>query len=427
MRVRPIVHALTITLVVSIGACVPDDVTDATEGKHPVVDPVLETLALSGDWEVAAHPVVLTDQALADHVLVEEIGELTQSALAEIAERDLAWYAADGERYETLYIHENGKAYGRRMARYSANRNPEETNNFGAFRGVGGSADDIFGDSAIGHNAAASGGFASGLGDVTQARISTNWQDDRRYRVSTGMTTYPTRVIGALSGSGNTQSGGCSGTKVGPRAVLTAAHCVMNSSGSISLSGRFNPGQTSTTTPNGSLSWSGVFLRDWRIHRRYDYAILYLADSPATVGLGWMGVVWWNGSSGYNGRSSKLFGYPCGANMACGDTTVQMCKASPRSDKRCDGWMYGHSRTLNSNSFRSDELLQYDNDMSSGQSGSAVWTWYGSSAAVMAVNTHSWSGVSMGPRFRQSMWNDVCSWIAHPSKQSAYATHSLCN
>lgn len=201
----------------------------------------------------------------------------------------------------------------------------------------------------------------------------------------------------------------------------------MRRNGDITFSGRFNPGQTDNSTPNGSLTWRGVFLRDWRIARRYDYAVVYLRDSPATVGLGWMGVAWWNGAAGYTGRGASLFGYPCGSNTGCGQVTAQRCKASPLPSRRCNGWMYGHARRLWANSYRNDGLLQYDNDMSSGQSGSAVYTWLGNSPAVMAVNTHSWSGVSMGARFRQSMWNDVCSWIAHPAVQSAYAVHSLCN
>jgi V8-like Glu-specific endopeptidase len=360
-------------------------------------------------------------------ILPEGLEESTESTLARAAELDRGWYATDGERYDALYIHHDGRSYGRRRAATASYAIPDASNDFGAFTGVGDVLDaEAF--SRLEANEAAEATTAQQDGVSTpQARIGTDWTIDRRYRVASGLTTWPTRTIGALSGSGNTQSSGCSGTKVGPRAVLTAAHCVMGSNGNITFSGRFNPGQTNTTTPNGSIAWSGVFLRDWRIHRRYDYAILFLADSPATVGLGWMGIVWWNGSSGYTGRGSKLFGYPCGPNMNCGLISQQRCKASPRWDKRCDGWMYGHSSSLWSNSYRSDGLLQYDNDMSSGQSGSAVWTWYGNAAAVMAVNTHSWSGVSMGSRFRQSMWNDVCAWIGHPAFQSAYATHSLCN
>jgi V8-like Glu-specific endopeptidase len=335
------------------------------------------------------------------------------------AERDRAWYAGDGSRYEALYIHSDGRTYGRRAAASTTYGLPNEANMFGGSAGVrpGTTREDVRRDPALAIE-------QDGLTAQT-ARITTDWWNDRRVRVSTGMTSYPTRTIGSMSGSGNTQDGACSGTKVGPRAVLTAAHCVMGQDGNIAFSGRFNPGQTSTTTPNGSIPWSGVFLRDWRIHGKYDYAIIYLQDTPAAVGLGWMGIGWWNSASGYDGRWASLFGYPCGANRGCGAITVQRCNASPRTDKRCDGWMYGHSRPLTLTSFMTNDLLQYDNDMSSGQSGSAVYTWFNGGPMVLAVNTHSSNGISRGVRFRQSMWNDVCSWIAIGA--SAYATHALCN
>jgi V8-like Glu-specific endopeptidase len=426
MPKHPRVPACAAALLLSLAACSPDGVTDATPLPAPVDDAVLAMLSTSGEWEIAAHPVSLAQQAADDRVAPEESGlnPLTESALARLADLDETWQAADGERYEALYIHGDGRAYGRRSAARPAFGLPGESNGFGAFAGDASSSGDGAANVVGGLEAASRD---RGEAVTAQARITTNWEDDRRYRVYSGMTTYPTRVIGSMSGSGGVQDGACTGTKVGPRAVLTAAHCVMNSDGNISLSGRFNPGQTNSTTPNGSLTWSGVFLRDWRVHRRYDYAIVYLADSPSTVGLGWMGIGWWNSASSYNGRGSSLFGYPCGANRDCGEIDEQRCKASPRTDHRCDGWMYGHARPLTTSSFRSDDLLQYDNDMSSGQSGSAVYTWFNNSPMVLAVNTHSWSGVSMGPRFRQSMWNDVCAWIAHPAKQSAYATHPLCN
>lgn len=415
--------ALVLALAIPLGGCDSERLTDATDVPTNNDDAVLAMLSASGDWEATPQPVQLSD-AMPEGPPWSGDGITTAATLAAAAERDRAWYAADGTRYEALYVHADGRSYGRRSAARLTAGLPDEGNGFGGFRGAG-SPSDVVRIEDIAERIDVEPDRRGGIG--SDARITTNWQDDRRYRVSSGMTTYPTRVIGNMTGNGGVRVGACTGTKIGPRAVLTAAHCVMNDEGKVTKNGFFNPGQTNATTPNGSIPWNGVFLRDYRVHRRYDYAVVYLQDSPATVGLGWMGIAWWNNASGYSGRGSSLFGYPCGPDVGCGKIDKQRCKASPRNDKRCDGWMYGHARTLNSSSFRNDELLQYDNDMSSGQSGSAVYTWLGDSPAILAVNTHSWNGVSMGARFRQSMWNDVCSWIAHPLKQSAYATHSLCN
>ncbi|GEM_PF-3684891 len=44
---------------------------------------------------------------------------------------------------------------------------------------------------------------------------------------------------------------------------------------------------------------------------------------------------------------------------------------------------------------------------------SAIWTYIGSSPAVLAVVNYGTIGEeAYGARFRQSMWDDVCSWIA---------------
>lgn len=420
-----ILFAALISITATTASC---DLDDSPAG-------IAGAARLDSSWEPTVSPVKLTRESIADSSAVLTMGAKVRSAAADRATLDRAWYSRDGERYEALYISPKGEAYGRRGAA-SERPAPDEVvglGSLGSLPDVGLSQAEIQAEIERLEDTGTSGSVPGNGPEETDgvtagARIFTDWTIDRRSRQSSTITleSAPLRMVGALSGSGNTQSSGCTGTKIGPRAVLTAAHCVMDADGNISSSGRFNPGQTNTETPNGSLQWSGVFLRDWRIHRKYDYAVLFLADSASTVGLGWLGVAYWNSASGYTGRGASLHGYPCGPNLNCGAITEQRCKDSPRSDKRCDGWMYSHSADLWANSFRDDDLLQYDNDMSSGQSGSSVYVQPSpGDRRVVAVNTHSWNGVSMGPRFRASMWDDVCDWIAAVS--SAHGSHSSCN
>lgn len=414
-RLASIAGAVILSLIAI--ACAEDAELDMLEASvEETQDPILEGLQNSGDWELAPNRAVVADDTDSDIPFTLSAEEY--AAITESAQQDPTWYAVDGTRYDAMFVLPDGTAYGRKGPAPTMPV-PSAENNFGAFAGVDGSSSDTE------HDGAAEGAVYT---DVSQ--------DGRTRRTNIypffPLQTFPTQTNGAMSPDGNTMSGGCSGTKIGPRSVLTASHCLFRQNGTFITTGFFNPGQTNTSTPNGSHQRVGLYVRDWRINRNLDYGIFFVVDSLQFNNLGQLGVEWWPDAASYDGMTAKNRGYPCGPNNSNGVISVQRCADSARADLRCDGWMYGMDIAQTSSAFWTNDLLAYHNDVSFGHSGSAI---YNQNNNILGIMTHQepcsggcqWYDPAHGPRFRQSMWDDVCSWIADPNFQSAYGQHALCH
>ncbi len=403
------------------------------------------SLSAAGAWEYAAHQPTEEmglDDAAFDVPLLDTMSEEDFAQAYDAAMNDPMWHAQDGERYEALFLTADEQLFGRigDAPEFPA---PTEEENFGAFPGAvsesevldmveasSPQAGDEQGSDSPGSRTPAQSYSAEVPDRVPTNYVGTDFWNDDRIRVPSPsqLSVFPRRVVGALSHSGNVGSESCTGSKIGPRAVLTASHCIQPLEGAPAVSGRFNPGQTNAAAVNGSIPWAGMFWRDWRINRRSDYAVLFLQDSQAVVSLGHFGALWGNDAAFYNGLQVGNMGYPCGPNVVNCDTILdQRCDDSPRVDKRCDGWMYSDSEYLGPYSYSNNDTLTFYNDISMGHSGSAIT----SGLAVLAVAAYCGDPVNtpgvacLGPRFRRSMWNDVCGWIAQVP--SAFGQHPLCN
>jgi V8-like Glu-specific endopeptidase len=142
-------------------------------------------------------------------------------------------------------------------------------------------------------------------GGENKARRMFIFPPDERYEITTANWSPPRHVGKILYGG----SGGCSGTLIGPRHVLTAGHCVHEGDGGDWLSNiEFFPGMTSTNKSPPSFRavalWS---LRGWTRDGDISYDLGMIKLNQET-GLGWV-------PFGYHGGMSESWlmfskGYP---------------------------------------------------------------------------------------------------------------------
>jgi V8-like Glu-specific endopeptidase len=215
--------------------------------------------------------------------------------------------------------------------------------------------------------------------------------DNRFHRVIT-QRYAPYSAVGYLST-------GCTAYLVGPRHLITAAHCLHPRGNTGAF---FRPSQLTfylrrnCHTPGVAYSISQVLVYSpYRNSGDNDYNIAYLLLS-ATV-YNWMGIAYRNPMPTVSG---EICGYPVDQIRGYNCFYCSRC-----NDVRRTGWL-----------FRSDTRLRYTCDTEGGMSGSPIITDDHDSTSNLysyGVHTHGYSRRNEGVRISRNYFYDICRWMCN--------------